>query len=579
MFKSIILSVVFFSMLSVNATEYDLLLDASASMRGFQKADMNETELAQFMEQCQSSSIVGSRVPVQSASLWTQVIGNISQEHAGARCLFGDTFKCYAGSSLAAFCLNDLNTDLAGAMREWKVQHGSSKRVIIITDNVADTENASSMRNQDAFAKAISGKESVFTHKSVIVLKLLFNGNVYSQNDQANRYNGKRALVVYILGGNKITNQEYYDFRDEIEEAVKRNVDAADYDLYQIQPFSTERVQQKYGSIIVSPGDENKVNVKIENIEEKVDKISISNYTLGDPLSFKFDTYLEIQGAFYVDVDLQSEIIFDAFPEQIVSNKSASNSVSDSVMFKATVSPTEITLFPDKSEKFSIGFQMGRLSLADMPFRKKFMYALTNEQELNGILNLNFKINRNNYNVHSDAIANWTHDHRDRLGEPDENIQSRAYRLDKILKSGVAELTTEEKLKSIPIVLNARYEMGPIISAFALLCVILGLLYWLFLKSRKNQDYVIEDEMGGRTPLSIGLGQAYRHYDNQHRNLFNLRYIGIGYLATSRFKLKGPHLLSPGQSFEIYNKANETWQHFYLRQEKTSEYSDDSFDW
>lgn len=550
------------------ADSYDFLLDASGSMRGFQKEGLTSKEITTKKCSAQESS----------GASWQNYLTNISKNSVN-NYIFGDTFRKVEGIPLYKLCLKDKKTDLAGALSSWLNDNNSSDKLLIVTDNVSDTSNKSSFENQKYFKKLISGKSSKFSYVAVIAIRLPFMGYVYPLNDKHKiYYKGKRALVAYVLGKKGLSKNNFIKFRNSIEKKIENYK----FKVFQVRPFSTESVKQTFGSVKFNNREtNNKVDIRPVKLKSGNTAIKVSNYTLGDKLQFTLDTSLEIKGAFLLKkIKLESDITFDALPSHITSIKQSKN--SEDIKFNAKITPSPVTLTPNEAKGFLIEFKMDRFKFNDISFKNKAMYALSNTQDLRGNLDLRFKIEKEQYEIDNSVISEWSHQHSDKLGKDDISTQSKVYRLGDILETGIVENPTEENLKRIPLILEVRYNMGPIISSIILFLILLGVFYWLWLKSRKSQDYILTDDMGSQIPISIGIGQVYKHYDDQGQNLFNIRFLGLSYFVSSRFKLSGSRFLSTGQSFEIYDKFSETEQSFYLSQiEHSSQSSDiaDSYDW
>ena len=549
-----LLFIVFFTPLVVSASEYDVLLDASGSMRGFKKANNGKN--------------------------WKSFLGGM-QQNTKKLCKFGNKYVCYIERSAYDIKLNDQNTDLAGALKAWLKAKNSYQNLLIITDNVADINNKSSKANQNMFEKLISGKTSMFSHVAIFTVRLPFDGKVYplesykkKSKPNYSKYKGDRALVLYVLSKQGITDNSFEKYRD----SIKKNLKLYDYKLFQVRPFATNEVKQSFGDVKIDTTKSNQVKIKPVKQKDGRTAILISNYKLGKPLNFNFDIDLEIQGAFKLkDINLKSSIKFDGLPPHLTSQGHTQNDLK----FEAVVVPSEVTLSPNKVQGFNIAFKINRFKFTDIPFKQKLKFALSNTQDIKGKLDLLFSVTKDQYIPYKQAFLDWTHDSAEQLGKANSDIQKKVFGLDAILATGVSDKVSEENLKEIPINLEIRYTMGPIITAIALIMLLLGVLYWLLLKSRNSQDYVIEDDMGGQKPLSIGFGQTYKHFDDRGRNLFSLRFLGFAYFVTSRFKLEGSRMLGSGQSFEILDSESDTYHSFYLRQleNDSSTGTDDSYDW
>ena len=118
--------------------------------------------------------------------------------------------------------------------------------------------------------------------------------------------------------------------------------------------------------------------------------------------------------------------------------------------------------------------------------------------------------------------------------------------------------------------------MGPILSLLFLAMLLAAIVYLLARGWRRHQDYILEDDYGDSIPVSLGLGQVYRYFDKDMQNLFNLRYIGIGFLLSSRLKrIRGSRLLSAGEHFVLRNPETEEEMGWRLQRKRKDAYTDD----
>lgn len=551
--------------LTVTASSYDLLLDVSGSMRGFQHEGLQKKTTC-------------TKTGSDSGESWKLFLGGIDNDTKKV-CVFGDNYRCLQKISPYNICLKDNKTDLAGALASWLKKDSSYQNLLIITDNVADTSSSYSLQNQYKFENLLSGAKSQFSHISIIALRLPFDGLVYhlGLNKSRSQYKGLRALVIYVLSKKGVTDASFEEYRKTIEEKLT----LYEYKLFPIRPFSTRSVKQNFGAVSFKNEKSNKLNIKPAKLKNGGTALKISNYSLGDRLNFSFNTGLEIQGAFTLkDINLKARIQFEGLPNHL---QSKGQSQQD-VMFNAKITPSEITLSPNKIQGFKIAFNMDRFSFTNIPFKKKIDLLLSNSENLKGRLDLIFTVTKEQYEPDVSVFEEWTHHNKDQLGESDRGSQAKVYNLHKILSSGIAHEETEENLKSIPIILKVRFPSRPLILLVLLIIILLGTLWWIVVKVRGNQSYTLEDDMGRKTPISIGIGHTYIYYDDRSQNLFTLRFIGFAYFVTTDLTLKGPRILSSGQSFNIFDNEDSQYS-FYLQQEHahdaalTEAGSENSYDW
>jgi hypothetical protein len=142
----------------------------------------------------------------------------------GRRCTehhtLGDTLKP-AGDDLAALRFDEQETRLGESLEKW-IRQSSADRVVILTDNVADTKGAGG-DDQQRFYGLIKSPRSRFTRVSVMLARLPFEGPVYgAPGEPVRRYSQSRALALYVLQRRSVEG----DFAGDIRQVLQsRSVD------------------------------------------------------------------------------------------------------------------------------------------------------------------------------------------------------------------------------------------------------------------------------------------------------------------------------------------------------------------
>lgn len=150
-----------------------LMLDQSLSMSGFYGGGASRLEglIDALAEDCPEGWIVGKGAAPTSQRL----------------------------SSLRPGGAFGADTQLGTALTRW-LRESRANRLVLVTDNVADNGSAEARDEQRVFYDALSSPQSQLTHISMLILRLPFDGLVYSLDDEfKNRYAGPRALTIYVI--------------------------------------------------------------------------------------------------------------------------------------------------------------------------------------------------------------------------------------------------------------------------------------------------------------------------------------------------------------------------------------------
>ncbi|MGH8553015.1 MAG: hypothetical protein ACRERS_06940, partial [Methylococcales bacterium] len=175
-FRTFLLFLLCFAAHTAPAGEYDILYDVSGSMAGFQA----------------------------QAESWRNFLAGL-ESHAKSKFRFGeiDHFGPIQGT-LFDEKPRDNNTFLGEAIQSWlNLANDRSDLVLVITDNVADTQSGESSSSQALLTRLLSRTQGQFDKVAIITFQMPFDGDVYYlQSNAKNHYSGSRALVLYLLGTN-----------------------------------------------------------------------------------------------------------------------------------------------------------------------------------------------------------------------------------------------------------------------------------------------------------------------------------------------------------------------------------------
>lgn len=494
------------------AADYDVLLDASGSMAGF-----------------------NSDSKKYSSSAWRQLLETLE---AGAhdKYQFGEREKFgRVETSLTQVTLNHKNTLLADAVQQWLKQTRSTS-LVIITDNVADAGGLSGAQ-QDAFEKILKDDDSPFSHISLTVLSLSFDGKVYEPDKETGKaYRGRRALLVYLLSRTGIGDAAFYDLQRQVNDK-----------LGGLQKSPTIRVKPVL-AMQSARLDEGKIKtISSEDVKIAVHNgiLKIQGYRLGNPLNLKLALPVETDSDFkLMDVKLQAGIEFKEEKHLTKHDKITAN-----------VNPKTATLEQGRTTPFEVTLDIKPFGFNDVDFKQKLAFAMKGGTTITGKLAVNYQAGQGNYKLSDELLGRWNNPGVSQdLDEPYDDIQNRIFHLDKMVAGLLKFDATPQPLSTMPVELELRYPIGLLFSTLSLGLFAVGLLVWS-IRRMQHQNYVVVDEDSNELPISPRLGQkVYSYYQPATQDLwFSLRYLGFGFwISAPRSKqLRGSRLLTVGGRFSV----------------------------
>jgi len=165
------------------------------------------------------------------------------------------------------------------------------------------------------------------------------------------------------------------------------------------------------------------------------------------------------------------------------------------------------------------------------------------------------------------------------LKQPKASVQEKVYKLGDLVKRMLPESNDIQKLHSVPVTLELRYPLWPLIVVFFGFALVIGLLWMIMQKTPKQ--YVLEDDMGHQTDIAIALGQPHRHYSGNGQLMFSLSSWGIIFWLSTPLRLFGSHFVSGGQNIRISDPETGdeySWQLREVTTNKSNSMEDDD-DW
>jgi hypothetical protein len=505
------------------AVEYDLMLDASGSMLGFQKKPETWKKLITSME---------------SSARHKYQFGNKKN------------FMRVKGSLLNVR-LRDKNTYLGQALRDWESLSNSKDVVVIITDNVADTRNSS--KSQNLLYDLLSKSDSAFSHIAIFPMKLDFKGRVYPGK---RFYRGKRALSIYAIARD-FSDQDFQNLRQDIEAKLKQ----FEYHYIQIKPFDNQTVSGLVGDIEIDPSSSG--NVKFEN-----GRLVVNDLNLGSAMNFSFKVKIQSTNSFELEnVELTAKLDLTQGEDM--------KHITMADKFTTTVSPRFATISPKSIKDITIDFANKPFNFKELEFTDKLAFTMKNSLEIPGNLDIEFKANRENINLSKNIINTWSYEGNVRnIGQPRASVQEKVFKLGDLVRRMMPD-NNIQKLYSVPVTLELRYPLWPILVIILAFFSVIAFIYWI--STRQPKEYVLEDDMGDRIDISLGFAQVYRHYTGDGNLMFALSYYGIGFWVSTPFKLRSSRFIGSGQNIRLFDAENDdeySWQLCEAKEDVTADNDD-----
>jgi len=312
----------------VYGTDYDVMLDASGSMRGFKKEPQT----------------------------WQKLLNNL-ESSARHKYQFGDkkNFK-RVNAPLMKVKLRDQKTFLGKALEDWLALSSEGDLVIIVTDNVADN-SANASQSQQLFYDLLSKPDSPFSHIAIFPMTLPFKGKVFSiGSGRGKHYQGQRALSIYAIARN-VSDQAFNKLRRQIETKIT----GFKYQYIQIKPFDGRTISGLVGDINIAPDSAQDADVKFEN-QDGTKRLAVRRLSLGKEIKFSFNVNIQSNSSFELqDVELIADIELFTDDEMLKSFDMTDN-------FIAEVNPRRATISPSGFQDIRVDFQNAPFNFGDLDF-------------------------------------------------------------------------------------------------------------------------------------------------------------------------------------------------------------------
>jgi len=520
------------------AGDYDIMLDASGSMRGF-KAE-RET--------------------------WQKLLSSL-ESSAQRKYQFGnkDNFR-RVKAALINVRLRDKATYLGEALEDWLKESQLGEVVVIITDNVADIGSDSS-QSQQVFYDLLNKPDSPFSHIAIFPITLPFNGKVYSLGSgKAKLYKGTRALSIYVIAREPYSDEDFEKLRESILNKIKNN--GFEHQDIQIKPFESKTVSGLLGDIeIDTTSTQQDANVSFELQPDGTKHLIVKGLSLDNEIKFSFNVGIQSSSSFELqNVELLAQIELFKEEDETLKNFELTDN------FTAQVNPRRATISPDKLEDISVSFQNEAFSFRDVGFFQKLFLSLQEETlTVHGNLDIEFSANRDNMKLSQGILTIWSTDASD-LGKPEVDVQKRVYKLGQLVKSMLPETEMAHKLYSIPVTLELSYPPYALYSLPFLF--LFGFLVFIVYKMiLQPKTYVLENEMGSQQEITLGFLQSYQH--GNESLTFSLTFWGFFFWVSvpRPFRLNS-HVVTGGQYIKISGSESDDEYNWQLRRTDVKDIDD-----
>jgi len=531
----LLVNLFFFLPSLVWGVDYDIMLDASGSMRGFRA----------------------------ERQTWERLLSRL-ESSAQRKYQFGEKSNFRrVKAPLINVRLRDDATYLGDALKDWLDGSQEGEVVVIITDNVADIGGDSS-ESQQVFYDLLSKQDSPFSHIAIFPITLPFNGKVYSlgTGNAFKFYKGSRALSIYAIARAPYSDEDFDKLRLFIQK--KLDIKECQSQCIQVKPFESEKVSGLVGDIEINPILTRDANVSFEQQPDGTKYLLVKGLSLNNEIKFSFNVEVQSRSSFDLqDVELQAQI--QLFKEDNLKHFELTDN------FTAEVTPRHATISPDKIQDLSVSFQNEPFSFGDLGFFDKLFFSVQEETlTVHGNLDIKFKASRENMKLSQVIIGSWSYEgEASELGQPRVEVQQKVYKLGELVESMLPEIYVAQKLYSVPVTLELRYPPYALyFMPFVILVCVLG--FFVFKILFQSKTYFLEDDMGHRQEFSLGFWQSYQ--PGNESLTFSLTYWGLFFWVSvpRPFRLHS-HLVSAGQYIKISNPETDEEYNWQLLRATTDE--------
>lgn len=500
-----------------SATRCEVMIDASGSMRGFKDA------------------------PVQSLHLVTLL--DRLRAHCGNAALFGDGTQPRPLRAGEAAVFEDGNTNIGANLASWSRRAPDGALLVLVTDNVEDLPGETS-RNQD-FYQLLRGRDSLFSHITVLALRAPFTGLLYPPGPPDPRippvsYGGARAFTIYLLAKGATDREAYQALRGRLLDILREsgrqpsgNGDDA-FAQFDVRPFAEETLRVDSGNVRITEGSGRASQCAQARFDPATNSFSI----LDQPL----DQACDVQARVMVQI-----------PERwCLKRTSLSGSLEDSQIgdtaleqaVTVNVEPPTADLCQRQVELVvTVRFNPFRFR-DEVSFADKLTRAFQGTFRAGGRLVLVGAIERGNVDLGEGVGQSWSFPEAGGLMSTDPAIQRRVFRLDGAIRAVIPDAALERlKLAEYQVDAEIRYDALPVLLLLGLILLVLIALAALIWLARKPLTLSVASDDGADALLHLGLFGSARVQAGTGEIAIRIRNLSLWLLVSAKARIRRGRLL------------------------------------
>lgn len=473
---------------AARASQCAILLDISASMRGFKSP---QSTFPSFLEDligiCPDGYVFGDPHPADRALTAREV----SRSQIRARYPYLDFV-----TGLGSWPFDDGTTHLAGAIESWSENiSGSDGVAIVVTDNVADADDLATGGEQDRFSSDIT--QSNIGDLAVVAARFRFDGNVYDPHNKPTPYHRGRAIAIYVV--EKTGKGTFGNYLEKVKDLTAKH--ALAYEQIQIRPLIESAAPT--AALVGFETDNKTVFAEMKKSTDGRLKAHFRNHHMDQALTLSFPIEFRSPKVWRVTAHPQANLTF-------VTPKSDLSDDLQPVTVNARLVPDgPITIEPGQAV-----IRVVRVPISGIDYKATARLGPILEQLLNGAGakgtgRLTVRMNYTDFELSRDVVKDWDYSGSpDMLGADDPAVQGKIFRLADIAKQIVRKAAPTEPPITIDITSESEPPMWPLYAflIFAILALA-GIAFLIFVLG-KRRDYEITNDVGEKRKVGLTFGAA-----------------------------------------------------------------------
>ncbi len=494
----------FFGLFAGQAAAYDVLLDISGSMRGFQQA---------------AAGMPNGQSP------WTALVAGLAGGATNTY-TFNEDFRNWDRQLSVGLFTG--GTNIGNAIEGWLRESSPGASLVVITDNIADHRDGQLDASQKAFYDQIRGPNTEFDRVAVAPVRLPFCGYVYNPKDESIRkvypVDGKgpnnkpyethsascrptdiRAIAIYLLSrkkeGQGNDRKAMASVKAFLDDFFAKRLRQDEYGYLRVAPLrddddQSETAGQTSQPIVKSHDDE----IDIVSLPDGNGQELVIQYPLGGSKAIELEVLIPPAKDF--------RLIDATFGSQLSLDKQSDFNISENYV-KSEINPVQATLEPRVAKSFRVNFTVfGINSTGDVSFWRNIELYLSGSTYVTGNIDLHYTVSRDNVRLPDQPWKSWSYEGSyENLVNPKREIQSKLFQLGLFAQSIVQESDLFKNVAyKIPMRLKIIYSAGPLITASFIILLALILAGWFFRSIFSSGDYLVIDEAGQEYSNGTGFG-------------------------------------------------------------------------